>query len=251
MRLKDKVIIITGAGQGIGTVFADKMSQEGAKIIIADINSINGQEIAKNIRNKGGEAFFFQTDVTDEMSVQSMVNKVTDKFNKIDVLINNASLFSIIKMKPIEEIEYKEWQKVMNVNVGGVFICSKAVLKDMKRQKYGSIINISSAAVLMGRPFYIHYVSSKAAVLGFTRALAKEVGNWSITVNSITPGSTKTEIPRETASPEQIQAMVNQRCIKREQVPEDLCGAVIFLASDESRFISGQNINIDGGLTLY
>ena len=251
MKFKGKVTVITGAGQGIGSLFARVMSQEGSKVVIADINEEAGTKVANEITARGQEALFVPLDVSDESSCEAMARKTVDTFGRVDILVNNASVFSTLRMKPMEEISFEEWDHVIRVNLGGVFLCTKAIIPFMKTQKKGKIVNMSSAAFAMGRPFYIHYVSSKAAVVGFTRALAREVGDYGIHVNCITPGATKTEIPRDTVSPEQMQAMINQRCIKREQVPDDLVGALMFLASEESDFITGQTINIDGGLTMH
>jgi len=251
MRLKDKVTIITGGGQGIGATFARKMAEEGARVVIAEIHEEKAQAVADEIVAKGNEAIAVKTDISSEESTKALVKNVTERYGPIDVLINNASVFSTIKMKPFEEISVEEWDGLMGVNLRGTFLCSKAVVPAMKAQKGGKIINISSGAVFMGRPYYTHYVTSKAGIIGFTRALAKELGDWNINVNCVAPGGTQTEIPRETATPEQMQGLINQRCIKRVQVPEDLVGAIIFLASRDSNFMSGQTINVDGGMILY
>ena len=250
MRLKDKVTIITGAGQGIGAAFARRMAAEGAKIVIADINEKGAQAVASSLASKGYDAMAVKTDVSDEESTRAMARAVLEKYGRIDVLINNAAIFSTIKTKPVEDITVEEWDRLMEVNLRGVFLCSKAVIPPMKSQKKGKIINISSATVFMGKPFYIHYVTSKAGVIGFTRALARELGEFNVNVNCITPGYTKTEIPRGTTSAEQLTAIINHQCIKRIGDPQDLVGAMIFLASDESDFMSGQTVNVDGGDNL-
>jgi 3-oxoacyl-[acyl-carrier protein] reductase len=247
MRLKDKVVIITGAGQGIGAVFARMLAEEGAKVVIAEINEEQAQAVARDVRAKGYETLVIRTDVSDEESTKALARNVSERYGHIDVLINNAAVFSTIKMKPVEEISVEEWEHLMKVNLRGVFLCSKAVIPYMKAQKKGKIINISSATVFMGKPYYIHYVTSKAGVIGFTRALARELGEENINVNCLTPGYTKTEIPRETTTPQQTEAIINHQCIKRLGVPEDLVGAMVFLASDESNFMSGQTVNVDGG----
>jgi len=251
MRLKDKVTIITGGGQGIGATFARKMAEEGAKVVIAEIREEQAQAVADEINAKGYEAIAVGTDISREESTNALAKTVSERYGRIDVLINNASVFSTIKMKPFEEISVEEWDGLMGVNLRGTFLCCKAVIPFMKAQKKGKIINISSATVFKGRPYYAHYVTSKAGVIGFTRVLAVELGDWNINVNCLTPGGTKTEIPRDTVTPEQMQALINSRCIKRVQVPEDLAGAIIFLASEDSDFISGQTINVDGGSFLH
>lgn len=251
MRLKDKVVIVTGSGQGIGAALASNLAEEGCKVIIAEINEEKARAVAEEINIKGYDVSICQTDVSNEESTENLANYVAERYGRIDVLINNASIFSTIKLKNTEEISVKEWDNLMSVNLRGVFLCSKAVIPYMKEQKHGKIINISSATVFMGKPYYIHYVTSKAGVIGFTRALARELGDWNINVNCITPGYTKTEVSRETTSPDQVKAIINHQCIKRPGVPDDLVGIVVFLASDESGFISGQTINVDGGDNLH
>ncbi len=251
MRLKDKVVIITGAGQGIGATFAHKVAEEGGRVVIAEINERKARAVAEKIATEGYEVSVHQTDVSREESTEALARHVVERYGGIDVLINNAAVFSTLTLKHIEEIPVEEWDHLMNVNLRGVFLCSKAVIPYMKTQKHGKIINISSATVFMGKPYYIHYVTSKAGVIGFTRALARELGDWNINVNCITPGYTKTEVPRKTTTPEQIEAIVNHQCIKRFGVPDDLVGMAILLASNESDFISGQTINVDGGDNLH
>ena len=251
MRFKDKVIIITGAGQGIGRAFAYSFAGEGAYVIIAEINEVNAKTVAKGINDEGFKAEAIVTDVSDEDSVNKMVEAVLAKHGRVDILVNNAGILSTIKMKPFWDISVEEWDRFMAVNLRSMFLCCKAVVPVMKAHKKGKIINMSSGTVLIGRPYYLHYVTSKAGVIGFTRAMAREVGDWNINVNAITPGAIKTEIPRETVSPEQAKAMIAQQCIGRTATPQDLLGTVMFLASEEADFITGQIINVDGGFHMY
>ena len=251
MRLKEKVVIITGAGQGLGAAYARRLAEEGAKVVIAELNEEKAEAVAKEIKAKGYEALAVGTDVSDEESTKALALKVSETYGHIDVLINNAAVFSTIELKPVEEISLEEWEQLMAVNLRGVFLCSKAVIPIMKAEKKGKIINISSATVFMGKPYYAHYVSSKAGVIGFTRALARELGDDNINVNCLTPGYTETEVPRGTTTPEQKKAIIGHQCIKRIGVPEDLMGIMVFLASDESDFMSGQTVNVDGGDNLY
>lgn len=251
MRLKDKVSIVTGAGQGIGAVYARKLAEEGAIVVVADINEAKAKAVAADITSKGYEALALRTDVSDEQSTQALARQVLDRYGRIDILINNAAVFSTIKTKPAEEISLEEWDGLMNVNLRGVFLCSKAVIPNMKAQKRGKIINISSGTAFNGKPYYIHYVTSKAGIIGFTRALARELGEYNIHVNCVTPGYTKTEIQRGTTTSEQLKAIANNTCLKRIGVPEDLAGVVVFLASGESDFMTGQTVNVDGGDNLH
>ena len=248
MRLKDRVAIVTGAAQGIGRVYALRLASEGAKVVVTDV--LDAQPAAKEIAAQGGEALALRTDVTDPRSVDDMAEKTVGRFGRIDILVNNAALFGDISRKPFQEIPIDEWDRVMAVNVKGLFLCSRAVLPQMKKQGKGRIINISSGTVLQGTPMLLHYVTSKGAVVAFTRALAREVGEFGITVNSIAPGHTLSETVKR-RGPNVDERAVASRIIKRSQVPEDLSGTVVFLASDDSEFITGQMIVVDGGSALH
>ena len=247
MRLKDKVAVVTGAGQGLGAAYARRFSSEGAKVIIADLNEPAARDVVKELEEKGGEALAIATDVSQESDTQNLARATIERYGRIDVLVNNAAVFSTIELKPMEEIAVEDWDRLMEVNLRGLFLCTKAVIPHMKARKHGKIINISSATVFMGKPYYIHYVTSKAGVIGFTRALAREVGDWNIQVNCLTPGYTETEIPRETTTAEQKKAIISHQCMKRIGTPKDLEGIMVFLASNESDFMSGQTVNVDGG----
>ncbi|WP_338448109.1 3-oxoacyl-ACP reductase family protein [Niallia oryzisoli] len=250
MKLKEKVAIITGAGQGIGREYARRLAKEGAHVIVADLNMDKAIQVANEIKELNLKASAIQVDVSNEQSTIDMAKQIEKQYGKIDILINNAAIFSTIKMKKMEEISGGEWDSVLDVNLKGIFLCCKAVVPIMKKQNYGRIINISSAAVYLGRPDYIHYVASKAGVLGFTGALSREIGEFNITVNSITPGPTYTEIPRETVSEIQKKELLKIQSIKKLQEPSDLSGVVVFLCTDDASFITGQTFNVDGGMTV-
>jgi 3-oxoacyl-[acyl-carrier protein] reductase len=252
MRLKDKVIIVTGGGVGIGRAYAMGLAKEGAKVIVADIQDKEAEKVAAEIKRLDAEAFAVPVDVTSPEKTQVMAEKTLQKYGRIDVLVNNAGLYSALKKKPFMEIGPEEWDQVMAVNVKGLFLCVKAVYPAMKKQGKGKIINISSGTVLGGSPFFLHYVASKAGVIGFTRALAREVGPDKICVNAITPGLTISGSNQEgVMTPEQLQDRRRRRCFQRDQYPQDLVGTVIFLSSDDSDFITGQTINVDGGMNMY
>lgn len=251
MRFKDKVVIITGAGQGIGRAYANAFAREGAKVVIAEVNEANARAVAKEITDKGFKAIAIATDVSDANSVDKMAKTTVEKYGRIDVLVNNAGILNALKLKPFWEISREEWDKVIGVNLTGMFLCCKAVAPTMKSQKGGKIINISSGVFMVGRQNYLHYVASKAGVVGLTRAMARELGDWNINVNAVTPGPVTTEVPQTTITRDEVKALLTMQCIKREETPEELLGAVMFLASDEASFISGQLINVDGGLNMY
>ncbi|MBN9049268.1 MAG: 3-oxoacyl-ACP reductase FabG [Rhizobiales bacterium] len=247
--LAGHVIVITGAGQGIGRAFAKAFAQAGATAVIAELNPRKATDVAEEIMAAGGKALAIETDVSDEASINLMARVVEDQCGRIDTLINNAGIFSTLEMRPFDQIPLDEWERVLRVNVTGPFLCARALLPAMRRQKRGRIINIASGAVLLGRPNYLHYIASKAALAGMSRSMARELGGDGITVNSILPGATFTEIERKTVTPEQKQRIVAMQCIPRPETPDDLVGTALFLASDNAAFITGQSINLDGGAT--
>lgn len=251
MRLKDKIAIITGGAQGLGKAYAKRLSEEGAKVVIADI--LDGKALQQEIEERGGEALALYTDVSDEQSVEEMVTKTTERFGRIDILINNAAVFANIKLKPFFELSAQEWDQLMQVNLKGTFLCCKAVYPQMKKQGSGKIINVSSGTFFKGMPYFIHYVTSKGGIIAFSRALAREVGDNGISVNVIAPGYTLSDTLLETPMLDEKMntAMLGTRCFKRDELPEDLTGTIVFLASDESDFITGQTIVVDGGSVLH
>lgn len=239
--------IITGGARGLGRAYALRLAKEGAKVVIVDI--LDGKETVDAVVQKGGEAFYVHTDVTTEESTQEMVSKAVERFGRIDILINNAALFATIVMKPFYEISAEEWDAVIAVNLKGPFLCAKAVYPQMKKQGKGKIINVSSGAFYKGLPLFLHYVVSKGGNVALTRSLAREVGDAGICVNTIAPGYTETEYLKEHPQdpPDVTKAIIGPRCIKRPETPEDLTGTIVFLCSDDSDFITGQTIIVDGG----
>lgn len=245
----DKVVIITGAGQGIGRSFAKTFASAGAQVVIAERNLEKAQAVEREIASGNGRALVVETDVADEQSVNRLGAEVERVFGRADVLINNAAIFSTLEMRPFEQIPLPEWEQVLRVNITGPFLCSRAMVPLMRRNKWGRIVNMASGAVTMGRPNYLHYIASKAALAGMSHSMARELGPDGITVNAVLPGATFTEIPRQTVTPQQKERIIAMQSIPRPQVPEDLLGVVMFLASDASAFMTGQELTVDGGAT--
>ncbi len=243
MRFKDKVVIITGGGGKIGKAYALAFAKEGAKVSLPDL--VSAEPVVKAIQDQGGAAMSVPCDVSDEASVKAMVEATVKRFGGVDILVNNAAYFMTVKKGPFWEMEAEEFDKAMAVNVRGVWLCAKAVFPYMKERRKGKIINISSGVALSGNPNYIHYVTSKGAVISMTRAMARELGDHGICVNSVAPGFTLTE--GRQVDPEYERKRNEQRCFKRSQVESDIVGTVLFLASSESDFMTGQLMVVDGG----
>lgn len=243
LNLKDKVVIITGAAGGLGKAFALAFANEGAKVAVCDKNIKGATETAEEIRN---DAIAIEVDVANEASTKAMAQVVAEKFGKIDVLVNNAAIYATIQRKPFFEISEAEWDLVMNVNLKGVWMVSKAVFPFMKAANAGKIINISSATVMSGSPQWSHYVASKGGVIGFTRSMAKEVGDFNINVNAIAPGFTLTDASLSLIENAQKYG-VDRGAIKRPSSAEDIVGTALYLASSASDFVTGQTIVVDGG----
>ena len=243
MRFKDKSVIITGGGGKIAKAYALAFAREGAKLSLPDIASAD--HVVNAIKDMGGTAISTACDVSDEKSVQAMVAETVKQFGTVDVLINNAAYFVSVWKGPFWEMSVAEFDKAMAVNVRGSWLCAKAVVPQMQKQKSGKIINISSNVALTGNPNYIHYVTSKGALIAMTRAMARELGDWNICVNTVSPGFVVTEGRK--VDPESEKARAQQRSIKRTQVENDLVGTVLYLSSPESDFMTGQLLNVDGG----
>ena len=253
-RLVGRAAIVTGGGHGIGKAYCRGLGGEGASVVVAEIDEEAAEKTAEMIREEVGvNALAVVTDVGNEASTRQMAEKTLERFGRIDVLVNNAAVFATIPISrvPLEEVSVEEWDLVMGVNLRGIFLACKAVLPAMKRQGKGKIINISSGTALSGSPTRIHYVTSKAGVLGFTRTLAREVGPSGINVNAIAPGSTLSEENPTEEILRMRSQRVADRALPRVQFPADLVGAVLFFASDESDFITGQTLVVDGGATMH
>jgi 3-oxoacyl-[acyl-carrier protein] reductase len=253
LRLKDKVIIVTGGAQGIGRAYSLGMAAEGGKIVIADVDLAAAEVTAREIQAGGGEAIAVRTDISSVKDTIAMVEKSVERFSGIDVLVANAGMLERNRFGAgtFWEIDIDDWDKVIDVNLKGTFLSCRAVFPYMKARKSGKIITVSSGAVFFGGANLPHYIASKMAIIGLTRAMAREAGEFNINVNCIAPGATQSWGPEDGEAYESrqkfLKTLLPKRALKRVQIPEDLVGTAIFLASADSDFITGQTIIVDGG----
>ena len=250
-RLVDKIVVVTGGGSDLGRHYCAALASEGALVVAADIDGAGATETAERINGIFGvtRVLAVQADVTDEASVAGMISAAVEAFGGVDVLLNNVGTYP---HKDFEDITYEDWRKVVTVNLDSVFLCSKAVLPVFKERGGGKIINVATNLVWVGLAGMVHYVSAKAGIVGFTRSLSRELGHYGITVNAIAPGAVPP--PVEYLAPESVaklEEIIGHQTVKRPQRPEDLLGAVVFLCSSESDFISGQILTVDGGLANH
>ncbi|MBP1989430.1 SDR family NAD(P)-dependent oxidoreductase [Paenibacillus eucommiae] len=253
MRLKDKVAIITGSSRSIGASIAKRYAAEGAKVVVNYRSHPElAQQVVDEIVSLGGEAFAYGADVSKEEEVNAMVEETVRRYGTVHILVNNAAMDPRRKWY---EITSEEWDYIMGVNVRSQFLCAKAVFPSMEAQGYGKIINVSSVTYFTGQANFLHYVTSKGAIVGFTRALAREVGAQNITVNCITPGAVYTETEIEKVGTEVIDGvdeyLAGVQCFSRREISADLEGAFVFFASSDSDFITGQTLNVDGGWVMH
>lgn len=247
MRLQDKVAMVTGAARGLGKTFATALAGEGAKVVALDI--VDPDETVGAITASGGSALGARADVTLEDDCQRAARETVAAFGRIDILINNAAIIYGIKRKPFYEIDPAEWDRVMSVNVKGAWLCTRAVFPYMRRQGKGKIVNLSSETCFTGSRGFVHYVTSKAGVVGLTRSMAVELGPHNITINALAPGYTDSESTRSIDDVAKYD--VSRTPMGRLQQPRDLIGALLFLSSDDSDFVTGQTILVDGGRVMH
>jgi|TARA_B110000116_G_scaffold188010_1_gene163106 NAD(P)-dependent dehydrogenase (short-subunit alcohol dehydrogenase family) len=250
-QLDGKTVIVTGAAQGIGAAYARGLAKEGANVVVNDV--LDPSSLVDEITEKGGIATGIVADVTNETQIADMVLQTVDKYGRIDGLINNAALFGKLARRRFEEIDIDEFDSVMRVNIRGVWQVSRAVVAVMRKQEYGKIVNITSGTVFKGTPMQLHYVTSKGAIIALSRAMAREVGDDNICINAIAPGLTQSEavLNEGQFSEEHFSANIGGRCIKRPEEPEDLIGTAVFLLSEDSDFITGQVLCVDGGSVTH
>ena len=248
MDFNGKTVVITGAARGLGQEYARQFARRGANVAVNDVRDCS--ETLRIIESEGGSGIIATTDVTSADSTSEMAAAVVEKFGRIDVLINNAALYGSLSLAPFDKLGEAEWDATMNVNVKGLWQCTKAVAPAMKEQNSGSIINISSLAAVYGMPNCLHYTASKAAVIGLTRGLARELGRYNIRVNSVAPNVVNTDATNEIFKDKRDKAVdvtVSQQAIRRPLTTEDIMGAVLFLSSDLSTLTTGQTLMVDGG----
>ena len=251
MRFAGKVAIVTGGSAGLGAAIALRLGQEGAAVVVADI--VGASEAAIALSEAGVTSLGVETDVASWESVQAMVAATVKRFGRVDILINNAAIASTLSLKPFDELTTEEFRKVLDVNTVGTFHGCKAVAALMRQQDSGRIINMASGTAIRGAPFIAHYVASKGAVMSLTRSLARELGKHNILVNAVSPGYTLTDtnLANEEYMAATRQAVRDLRCVPRDAYPDDIVGAVAFLASDDARFITGQILAVDGGAVYH
>ena len=252
MKLKGKVAIVTGGAHGLGRAYCLGLARKGARVVVADIDEKKAVTTAQEIEAEGGKAKALKVDVSIPGSTQEMAKKTVECFGKIDVLVNNAAIYrrSAMSVVPFYDLDLDEWDRVIAVNLKGPFLCIRAVFPYMRKQSKGKIINVTSNLFFSARDNFTHYIASKGGVVGLTRALAKELGQFNININCIAPGSTLSEEPSDEAL-EYRKRVLPMRAIQRVEVPEDLVGTIVFLASSDSDFITGQTIVVDGGRVLH
>jgi 3-oxoacyl-[acyl-carrier protein] reductase len=251
-RLKGRVAIVTGGGKGIGAHYVRALAASGARVAAADIDEAAAQETARKLSAEGADVLPIKVDVSSPESVEQMIQTVVQRYGGIDILVNNAALYAqLMPKRPFFEITPEDWDRVQAVNVKSLFLCAKAAFPYLRDSGRGRVINISSGTVFSGQVGFLHYVTSKGAVVAFTRSLARETGQYNMTVNAIAPGLTASETAVAAYPAGEIESRAASRAIKRVQVPEDLVGAVVFLATDEAAFITGQTLVVDGGNVMH
>lgn len=250
--LSGKVVVVTGAARGIGAQYAVAFADRGCRVLLADV--VASDRTLEQVRAAGADAAAVQADLRSRADAEAMAAAARERWGRVDVLVNNAARYAGLYRGPLEDIPLLEWDDVMAVNVRGVWNATAAVLPAMRAQGAGAIVNVSSGTVLKGTPGALHYVASKGAVLAMTRAVAREVGAAGIRVNCVTPGLVSNEASRQGREQEfgaRSAQRAQERSLPREMLEQDLVGAVLFLASDASGFVTGQNLNVDGGAVFY
>lgn len=244
--------VVTGGGRGIGRALCDFLADAGAHVVVADIDADTARETADLIGQRGGAASSVRADVGSAGGLDALVGHVEELGGRLDFLVNNAAVYAGLVYRPMEEIDEEEWDKVQQVNVAGIWRCTTRLLPALAGESGGRVVNIASSIAFRGTPRLLHYVTSKAAVIGMTRAMARELGDRNVTVNAVAPGFTWTDASLDQVKDEaQLAEQVARRSIKRPQQPEDVAGAVAFFCSDLAGYITGQTLIVDGGSHMH
>jgi NAD(P)-dependent dehydrogenase (short-subunit alcohol dehydrogenase family) len=244
MRLQGKVAVVTGGAQGIGRAIALGLGREGAKVVVADVQSDKAKSVAAEVEALRTDGLGMETNVANESSVKQMASETFSRFGRVDILINDAGIYL---KAPVVEISEENWDRTINVNLGGNFFCCRAFIPFMRKQKSGRIISVASGIAHYGAKEFAPYAASKAAIIGFVKSLAREVGHDGITVNALCPGAANTAMPRTHRSEEELMQRLRSNPLGHVLEPEDFVGPVVFLASDAARYITGQSINVNCG----
>jgi len=244
MRLPEKVAVVTGGAQGIGRAIALGLAREGAKVVVADLQAEKARNVANEIQSLGTEALAVEVDVASEIAVKRLANETFNRFGRVDVLVNDAGIYL---KSLVVDITEENWDRTINVNLGGNFLCCRAFVPSMRKQKSGRIISIASGIAHYGAKEFAPYAASKAAIIGFVKSLARELGSDGITVNAICPGAANTAMPRTHRSEEELMQRLRSNPLGHILEPEDFVGAILFLASDAGSYITGQSINVNCG----
>jgi len=248
MRLKNKVAVITGGAQGIGRAIALGMAREGAKVVVADLQSEKARSVADEVKILGGDALGFEVNVADESSVKRLAEATFAQFGRVDILVNDAGVY--LKSSVVDMSE-ADWDRTLDINLGGNFLCCRAFVPAMREQKSGRILSMASGIGHYGMKQFSHYAASKAAIIGFVKSLARELGPDGITVNAICPGSANTAMPRGHRSEEEVMQRLHSTPLPHVLEAEDIAGPILFLASDAAAYITGQSYNINCGTYMY
>lgn len=248
MRLKNKVAVITGGAQGIGRAIALGMAREGAKVVVADLQSEKARSVADEVKILGGDALGFEVNVADESSVKRLAEATFAQFGRVDILVNDAGVYL---KSSIVDMSEADWDRTLDINLGGNFLCCRAFVPAMREQKSGRILSMASGIGHYGMKQFSHYAASKAAIIGFVKSLARELGPDGITVNAICPGSANTAMPRGHRSEEEVMQRLHSTPLPHVLEPEDIAGPILFLASDAAAYITGQSYNINCGTYMY
>lgn len=244
-----RVAVVTGGGRNIGRAIAMGFGREGARVVVADRDGANAAAVAEDINRSRGEAIAVGVDIGTDEAVAAMAETALQRFGRIDILVNNAARFNDLHRVPFQDIPMDEWRSVMDVNITGTFACIRAVTPQMRRQQWGRIVNISSGSIRMGRPDFMHYVTSKSALIGMTRSLARELGPFGITANVVLPGVVFTADQKQSLTDDYQAMVLRSQCIPEPLAPDAIVGPVLFLCSDAARYVTGQQLAVDGGLT--